>query len=425
MEIIIPYKPRDYQEKVYNHTAKYKVCVWHRQCGKTTMAVNILIRKAIENPNKVFWYVAPTYRQAKDVVWKNPEMLFYFLPKELIKTKNEVELSLTLINGSVIQLKGADNPDSLRGNRPRYIVMDEYGDMKEDVWDLVLRPIMTAQEEGEVLFIGTPKGKNHFYKIYNFGLENRGKWQSWLMKASESKIISQEALDEARSEMPESAYLQEFECDFLEDASAVFKNIDNCISIEEYTKPNSLHRYKLGVDLAKYADWTVITALNLNTFCVENIERFNKIDWSLQEARIEAAYRRYNNARTTIDSTGVGDPIFENLSKRGILCENFVFTQKSREDLLNNLMILLEQGKIRIPNNPHLIEELKSFRYELKVLSGGRTKIYMGVPEGLNDDCVMSLALAVWDIPSKPYNADKKYEIFNFNKKKTKKLTLE
>jgi len=386
--------------EIHHSQKPFKVVVWHRQAGKTTLAINELIKKAITKSKEVYWYVAPNYKQAKDIVWKAPDMLFKYLPKELIANTNAVELSITLKNGSIIALKGADSPDSLRGMRPKFVILDEYGDMKQDVWNTVLRPVITAQKDAEALFIGTPKGKNHFYDTFQRGKQQQGRWQSWLLKASESGIIPQESLAEAKKEMTEAAYNQEFNCDFIDSAVSVFKRIDENVCSEELV----IHRtklYKLGVDLGKHQDWTVITPIDLHTWQVGTPERFNQIDWNLQKAKIEAMSLRYNKARITLDSTGLGDPIFDDLQSRGLSVEGFKFTEESRRQLLNNLIILLEQDKIKLPNYEPLINELKAFRYELAVLPSGMTKIRMKVPEGLHDDCCMSLALVCWGLISK------------------------
>jgi hypothetical protein len=150
------------------------------------------------------------------------------------------------------------------------------------------------------------------------------------------------------------------------------------------------------VDLAKYNDWSVLTPFNLNTFIAYPQERFNQIDYNLQKAKIEAMARRFGNALIWPDSTGVGDPIVEDLKARGLRIgndgEGFKFTKVSRMNLLNNLAILLEQDKIKIPDDEGLISELESFQYSL----GETGKIKVKAPEGLHDDRCISLALAVW-----------------------------
>jgi len=192
--------------------------------------------------------------------------------------------------------------------------------------------------------------------------------------------------------MPQAFYEQEFMCKFLENASAVFKNISR--RLDEFTiYPEADKRYQMGVDLGRHEDFTVITITDKHTLKSQIIERFNKIDWDLQISKIEATARRFNNAEIWLDSTGIGDPVYALLIGKGLNVQAFKFTEKSREQLLNNLAILIEQNKLTIAKNEFLENELKSFQY---VLRGERVKAE--VPEGYHDDCVMSLALSVWGL---------------------------
>ena len=158
-----------------------------------------------------------------------------------------------------------------------------------------------------------------------------------------------------------------------------------------------------------------VTPFNLNYFIAYPQDRFNQVDWNLQKAKIEATALRYNDALIWPDATGVGDPVVEDLKSRGLRIggenqEGFKFTELSRQNLLNNLAILLEQDKIKIPNDEGLIGELEAFRYELT--DRGKTKVT--VPEGMHDDRVMSLALSVWGIREPirqdPYQVGRVYE---------------
>lgn len=187
-------------------------------------------------------------------------------------------------------------------------------------------------------------------------------------------------------------------CTFLDNGLGFFKRIDeNIYKMEEY-QPKELALYQLGVDLAKYNDFTVISPFNLNDFHLQKQDSFNQMDYNLQKARIENAYLKHNKGMIVIDSTGVGEPVFDDLSSRGMNITPFRFNKASRTDLLRNLQMLLEQDKIKIPNDDVLITELKSMSYSLN--ENGTTSIQ--VPDGKHDDRIMSLALAVWQIPQQP-----------------------
>lgn len=184
-------------------------------------------------------------------------------------------------------------------------------------------------------------------------------------------------------------------CDFTENASAVFKDVHKrTYPVEDWVE-DPAHMYQLGVDLAKMNDFTVITPFDYTTFKVGPQDSFNQIDYTLQKTKIEAAFLRYGRGKVVVDNTGVGVPIVDDLLHKGINVHPFTFTQNSRNDLLTNLQILLEQDKIKIPDDPELIEQLEAAVWE--VLPSGKSKVV--VPEPMHDDRMISLALAVWDIP--------------------------
>lgn len=378
---------------VINNPARFKVIVWHRKAHKTTLAVNELIRWANAIPG-TYWYVAPFYGEAKDTIWLDPQMLQKYCPPEIWDKRNNSELYIPFPNGSILHLKGADNPDSLRGPNPRGVILDEYATMKPEIWSGIIQPIMTANPNGWTWFMGTPKGKNDLWVKLQYALDNTN-WFSSILKASESGIITSDSLEEAKRTSTEAFYAQEYECSFNEGAGAFFRRTRENLYDRNSTLPE-YGDFQLGVDLAKYQDFTVLTPFNLNTFRAYPQDRFNQIDWNLQKARIEATALRFK-ARVKIDATGVGDPVVEDLKARGlnIADEDAVkFTEASRMNLLNNLAMLIEQDKIELPNDEGLLTELESFQYSLTPTG----KIKVAAPETMHDDRVMSLALAVWGV---------------------------
>jgi len=182
----------------------------HRRGGKTVACVNDVGARALYTPKKEarYAYIAPFYRQAKDVAWNYTK----FFLKPVISKIRESELRVELINGSWITLYGADNPDSLRGIYLDGVILDEFGDSRPSLWGQVILPTL-VDRNGWAVFIGTPKGKNHFYKIYERSKSEPG-WFNLTLRASESGIISPEELAELKAQMTEDEYLQEMECSF-------------------------------------------------------------------------------------------------------------------------------------------------------------------------------------------------------------------
>lgn len=185
--------------------------VVHRRGGKTVACVNELLTRATytQKKNARYSYIAPFYRQAKDVAWQY--LKEFGAP--VIKKVRESELRVELFNDSWITLYGADNPDALRGIYNDGAVMDEFGDCRPSLWGQVVLPTL-ADRKGWAVFIGTPKGKNHFYEIHKRSLEETEKWFHMTLKASESGILDPEELIEMRAQMTEAEFMQEMECDF-------------------------------------------------------------------------------------------------------------------------------------------------------------------------------------------------------------------
>ena len=358
-----------------------------------------MIKRACERVG-TYYYFLPTRVQAKKVIWDNIDndgfRMLDHIPKELIKATNGTELKIELVNGSIIQLVPADEfKTGGVGANPVGVVFSEYSVTSSEAWQFV-SPIL-AVNGGWVIFNFTPRGKNHAWTLLQKAKDN-AKWFWEILTVTETKVLTPESLEEERQNMPEALFRQEYYSEFTEGAGQFFRRIKENIYDQSRELPEE-GDFQLGVDLAKYQDWTVLTPFNLNHFIVYPQDRFNQVDWNLQKARVEAMARRFGDALIVPDSTGVGDPIVEDLKNRGLNVygengEGFKFTEQSRERLLSNLAILLEQDKIKIPNDEGLISELESFRYELTE----RGKIKVTVPEGMHDDRVMSLALAVWGV---------------------------
>lgn len=394
------YAPRSYQIpflKKWDEGCNRLMLIGHRRMGKDKTIFAQMPKKMMERVGTYFYFL-PTYNQARKVIWNGADREgFRFLdhfPKEIVKDKNEAEMRITTTNGSILQMVGADNIDRIVGTNPVGVVFSEYSLMKPEVWTLI-SPIL-AENGGWAVFVFTPRGQNHAYELLKKAEKNK-KWYVEILPVTKTKALPQEILDEERMNMTEAYYKQEYLCDFTENATAVFRNVRSRTYPQHEWAFNDNGIYQLGVDLAKANDYTVITPFDYTTFRVAPQDSFNQIDYTLQKAKIEAAFYRFNKARVVMDATGVGTPVVDDLLNKGINIAPFTFSYNTRNELLVNLQILLEQGKISIPDQPELIEELESAIWD--ITPQGRSKIV--VPDGKHDDRIMSLALAVWDIPTR------------------------
>lgn len=211
LEHEIDYWPRKVFWDFHTRQQRWAVIVAHRRCGKTVACINDLLLRAINEgkDNARYAYIAPYYAQAKSIAWDY--LMRYSEPVRV--NHNISELWVELMNGSRIRLFGGDSPDSLRGNYLDGVIIDEMADTKPSLWGEVIRPLL-SDRRGWAVFIGTPKGHNTFYDIYQYATLNPNEWYSKTLRASQTKIIAQEELDDALKLMTVDQYQQEFECSF-------------------------------------------------------------------------------------------------------------------------------------------------------------------------------------------------------------------
>ncbi len=378
MIVTVP-TPRGGQVEFYKKKSRFLVAVVGRQYGKSTIASLRLIKRAMAKPG-VYWWVAPISNQSR-VQFKR----IYDVYRQLISEVNRTYMELRLINGSVIAFKGSDNKEALRGETLAGAVLDECATMSDDLWPEIIRP-MLAKEQGWCDFIGTPKGKNWFYNLYNSATGEE--WDRYAAPSIESPFFPKREFEDIKRSTPERTFRQEYEAEFLDDGGEVFRGVSRCIqgSLEE---PQSGRDYVMGVDLAKHYDFTVCTVWDMGRKHLVAYDRFNQIDWPTQKIRINNLRQKYTS-NVVIDSTGVGDPIFDELARTGINITPVRFTHSSKLHLIDNLSVMIENQEITFPHIPELISELNIYSVE-KTRSGKTT---YNAPSGYHDDIVISMALA-------------------------------
>lgn len=239
-------KLHETQKTVYNDTHRFKVICAGRRWGKSVISQLIAIKWAIDNPGGVIWIVSPTYRQGKSIHWRGLQQIL--AATDWVTKKNEVDLSVTLRNGSVIELKGAENPDALRGVKLRGLVVDEIASIRnwEWLWAEVLRATLTDYR-APALFISTPKGYNHFFDLYNTGT-TEGEYKSWRFTSYDNPYIQKEEIDAAKKELTEDTFFQEYMADFRKYTGLVYKGFQRETHvIEPFDIPQDWQIYR-GMD---------------------------------------------------------------------------------------------------------------------------------------------------------------------------------
>ncbi len=236
----------DWQKKVWESKARFKVVAAGRRTGKTRLAAWMLIVNALQLNKGHVWYVTTTQGQARDVLWNT----LLELAHPVIKSSHINNLQITLINGATISLKGGDRPETLRGVSLKFLVLDEYADVKPDVFEQILRPAL-ADQKGSVLFIGTPKGRNHYWELFKYAeMSEDPDYQAWHFTSYDNPLIDPEEINAAKRSMSSFAFRQEFMASFEAQGSEIFKEDWIKFSDEEPKDGD----YFISVDLAGFAD---------------------------------------------------------------------------------------------------------------------------------------------------------------------------
>jgi phage FluMu gp28-like protein len=341
-----------------------------------------LFEQALFNgkPGRQFWWVAPVFAQAKIAYGRMKRGL----PRELIR-HNDTDQTITIVpNGAVMSFKSGEKTDNLFGEDVWAAVMDEASRMREEAFHAV-RSTLTATR-GPVRIIGNVKGrKNWFYigcRKAEGGEPNHSYHKIIATDAVAAGVFPQEELDDAQRALPDHVFRELYLCEPSDDGGNPF----GLNFIRQNVKPLSTRApVANGVDLAKSVDWTVMLSLDENgTTC--GFHRF-QMPW---KPTIERIRLLCGSVTTAIDSTGVGDPIVEELQGGG---DNYIgvkFTQQSKQMLMEGLAVAIQQNEIQYPDGV-IVSELESFEYEYT-----RTGVRYTAPEGMHDDCVMALALAVY-----------------------------
>jgi hypothetical protein len=207
------------QSDIFVCPARFRVVVAGRRFGKTFLSTAELLNRALAKPDQNVWYVAPTYKAAKEIAW---DMLTSQIPMEYVGKTNETSLSITLKNGSTIALKGAEKPDNLRGRSLDFVVLDEFADMRKEAWYEVIRPSLSDRQGSAALFIGTPKGRNHFYDLYGKGVDKDEGWHSYQYTTIEGGNVPPDEITSAKADLDDRTFQQEYEAQFVNYSGIIY-----------------------------------------------------------------------------------------------------------------------------------------------------------------------------------------------------------
>lgn len=277
----------EWQQKVWSDETRFKVVAAGRRCGKSRLAAWMLIVNALQADRGHVFYVAPTQGQARDIMWS----LLLDLAHPVVKSSHVNNMQITLINGATISLKGADRPDTMRGVSLKFLVLDEYADMKPSVFEEILRPAL-ADQKGHCLFIGTPKGRNHFYELYKYAeLGDDETYTAYHFTSYNNETLDPEEINIAKKSMSSYAFRQEFMASFEARGSELFK--EEWLQFADSNDEEG--DYYIACDLAGFNEGSSRKNKRLDNSCIA-IVKVNENGWFVENMLV---------GRWTLDETAM------------------------------------------------------------------------------------------------------------------------
>lgn len=398
LEIVLP-RPLEWQAQVKRERRRYNAICVGRRAGKTVLLQDLCVEPEVL-PYPVGWF-APSYKDMLEV-WR--EVSARLAP---IATRvNASDWRIENVAGGVLEFWSLDNVNAGRGRKYKRIVVDECAFVPNllDAWNYSLRPTL-VDYTGDAYFASTPKGRNGFWQLWQMESSGDPDWRSWQMDSSINPMLPESELEAMRKTMPERVFQQEIRAMFLEDAGGVFRRVMEAATATHQDAPVDGHLYALGVDWARDNDWTVITVLDVTTQSVATIDRFNQVDYVLQLNRLRAICDRFKPKTIIAESNSMGQPLIDVLRRTHLPVQPFTTTNATKAVAIDALALAFEQGQIKILPDQTLINELQS--YEMERLPSGLLRY--SAPEGMHDDCVMSLALA-WQAVTVIYGVERRAE---------------
>jgi len=384
------------QREALDLGGQVQVIVAGRRFGKTLLKLVEAVYELATGRRRIWYVVAPSLDQAKipftemerfagesvllERLLKGPIKWSPFPDAEFI-TGSKLMARSTARDGVYLRGKGADG-----------VLVTEAAFVKDKVYQQVIRA-MVLDRKGKIRLETTPNGLNYVHTLFNAGQRDEtGYYRSMHATVYDNTRLDRDEIERIRQETPELAWRVEYLAEFVEDEAAVFPWSVLVEVFEDYEparKRQDGHYYAIGVDLAKYQDYTAIVVLDITR------EPYRLAEWHRYQGRLYAAVIQHVNelqakygARVYLDATGVGEAVAEQISN----CEPFVFSERSRQDLISNLVVLVQQKRLLLPAGWTVLrDELRYFRM---VRHGERVKAE--ATAGYHDDTVMALALACW-----------------------------
>jgi len=365
---------------------KFGVVACGRQFGKSLLAQNMMLYWLLRTPNQKGVWITPIYNQCKKIFQELTNAA-----NPLITAQNKADLTITFINGSTIQFLSTNNYNTIRGFSFHYMVIDECAFIREEAINEAVLPTLTAIGK-KCLMISTPKSKNWFYHYFLRGNVSSDVYISFKGISRDNPYVNKDFLIEQQKSLPKDIYNQEYLAEFTDAGQDVFTGVDDVCILKTWNEQARGTRYFVGVDLGLSNDYSVLTIIDESgTVCY--MERVNGTSYTDIGRTFSNIIRRYPISGGYVEVNGPGQPVFELLHSQEKKLKPYVTTNESKAQGIRTLIYDIQEQKLELPSKelfPHLYTELNAFTYKINATG----TISFSAPNGLKDDCVMSLMLA-------------------------------
>jgi len=380
------FKPFDKQKMILDDTHRFKVLACGRRFSKSTIGKIAITELALKGQDEVYW-IAPTFKTSTNV-WMDLKETF----KNVTESKSEAERRLELTGGGRLMVWSAQNFDSIRGNKPKAVILDEAAMMNPEVWTAVVRPAL-SDKKGFAYFLSTPRGRNFFYDLFQMGLSEESKYKnyiSWRFPSWHNPYVPKSEFIEAKSTLHQKIFAQEYLAEFLLDAADVFHGVGEVCTLE-YNSPYEGH-FVFGVDVGRQNDPTVITIWDKEKKHLVDMVRVHKTRFPDQKEIIEKTYEAWNKVGTVsriMIESNYAPAFVESLMETSMPVRPFRTTNETKSNIVNRLATEVQHKRVQMLNDKDLLFEFQAFT--MGMTPSGKPQY--SAPAGYHDDIVMSACI--------------------------------
>lgn len=381
---------RLFVDKVLSHDNRnvfYWACVTPRQYGKTTLITQMMTYYAVTDPGSHSFYAAPTYSLSK----KQFKFILNGLKDTgLVKSSDASDYIIELANGSTLSFKSVAVPENLRGDSVTYMFLDEFALYKEEVFTAILKPMLTVRGR-KCFMLSTPRGKNYFYKLYKWGLDDSMyRYGSFRGDATLNPFANRDEIEDARKTLPADIFRQEYLGDFIDGGGSVFRDYSKLETVYKWAAPGP--RCFAGLDIAATGDFMVLTIVD-EKGSVMKIHRDTRKPVPQLIHDVVKVLNEYRPVTCLIETNGIGKGMYDSFKAGYSKVTEFTTTNDSKSDLVSDLIMSISDAEVKLPHPtlfPHLHNEMEDFTF---TWSPKTRKVVYGAASG-HDDTVISLCLA-------------------------------